>query len=158
MAQNLLNKVVFFIIFVDMFRGDIKVMPALESEMVFIGQFAKKLDLDCEDLNRNQFIVAKKDEKIIGFGRLRKYPECVEIATVGVIDEEQKNGVGSVIVRELIQSGPSEIFVTCVIPDFFKKLGFQLVKQYPSALQKKVDFCKSYDFSDEQIFVMVLKK
>ena len=95
---------------------------------------------------------------MIGFGRLRKYPECTEIATVGVIPPEQKKGIGSQIVRELIRTGSSDIFVTCVIPDFFGKLGFQIVKQYPSVLQKKVDFCKSFDFSEEQIFVMRFRK
>ena len=137
-----------------MLKKSILIEHAFASDMPLIEQLAKAFDLDCNDFILDQFIVAKRNEKIIGFGRLRKYPECAEIATVGVIEEEQKNGVGSLIVKELIRTGPSEIFVTCVIPDFFNKFGFQMVKQYPAVLQKKVDFCKSYDFSDEQVFVM----
>ena len=105
-----------------------------------------------------QFVVAKHNDAIIGFGRLRSYPDCTEIATVGVIPEERNKGVGTAIVKELIQSGPSEIFVACVTPNFFGKLGFQAVKQYPSILQKKVDFCKLYGFKNEQIFVMKIEK
>lgn len=126
--------------------------------MPVIEQLAKELDLDREDISQEQFIVAKRNEAILGFGRLRTYPECIEIATVGVIEPEQKNGIGTLVVKELIRTGPSEIFVTCVIPDYFTKLGFRIVKQYPSVLQKKVDFCKSYDFTDEQIFVMKINK
>ena len=141
-----------------MLSNGIRIHSALRSDMLVIEQLAKKLDLDIEDISWDQFITAKKNDKIIGFGRLRKYPGCAEIATVGVIEEERKSGVATLIIKELMRSGPSEIFVTCVIPDFFNKLGFQMVKQYPSVLQKKVDFCKSYDFSDEQIFVMKITK
>lgn len=141
------------------------ILSASQNDMPIIEHLAKELDLDRENMDYNQFTIVKKDDKIIGFGRLREYkatnnqPEdYFEIATVGVIYEERKKGIGSLIIKELIRKGPSEIFITCVIPDFFKKLGFYLVKQYPSVLQKKVDFCKSYDFKDDQIFVMKLKK
>ena len=139
-------------------KEPVNIVPANESEIVEIQQLATQLDLDLEDTNWTQFVVAKKAEKVIGFGRLRKYPECTEIATVGVIVGEQKRGVGSLVVKELIRLGPSEIYVTCVIPDFFKKFGFEMVKQYPPVLQKKVDFCISYDFRPEQVFVMNLHK
>ena len=132
----------------------ISLAPASITDMLVIEQLAKDFDLDREDIQWTQFIVAKRNETIIGFGRLRKYAECTEIATVGVVSEERKNGVGTLLVKELMHLGPSDIYVTCVIPEFFNKLGFQMVKQYPSVLQKKVDFCKSYDFNDEQIFVM----
>ena len=136
----------------------INIVSALETDMPVIQQLAKAFDLDCEDLSWGQFVLAKRADKIIGFGRLRQYPDCTEVATVGVISEEQKNGVGTLIVKELIRRGPAEIFVTCVIPDFFNKIGFQMVKQYPAVLRKKVDFCKSYDFSEEQVFVMRIVK
>lgn len=141
-----------------MSKHRIVISPALEMDLPVIEQLAKALDLDLEDLSYEQFITATRNNKIIGFGRLRNYPDFVEIATVGVVPEEQKNGIGSLLIQELIRLGPLEIFVTCVIPRFFRKFGFQLVKQYPAVLQKKVDFCKLYDYTDEQIFVMVLKK
>ena len=146
-------------------NSELVIQVASQKELHTIKDLAKKLDLDCEDLDWSQFIIVKRKGKIIGFGRLRKYSynnnqpeECFEIATVGVIDEERKRGIGSIIVKELIKKAPSEVFITCVIPDFFKKLGFHLVKQYPSVLQKKVDFCISYDYKPEEVFVMRFTK
>ena len=136
----------------------IKVRPAVSSDMPVIEQLAKGFDLDCDDLSVNQFAVAVRDGNILGFGRIREYPGCAEIATVGVIPEEQKKGFGSLVVNELIRIGPPQLFVTCVIPAFFSKFGFESVKQYPSVLRKKVDFCSSYGFCEEDIFVMSLKK
>ncbi len=119
---------------------------------------AKQLELDWEDASCGQFLVAKEDESIVGFGRVRAYPNCSEIATVGVIKEKQNKGIGLLLMKALINISPNEVFVTCVIPNFFKQLGFIHTKQYPPILQKKVDFCKSYNFCDNQVFVMQLKK
>lgn len=133
---------------------NIPVVPAIETDLHEILCLAKSFELDLDDVMWQQFVVAKKEKSIIGFGRLRTYSECIEIATVGVISKERNKGVGTAIVNELIRIGPNEIFVTCVIPNFFRRMGFDEVKQYPPVLQKKVDFCKLYDFNDEQIFVM----
>lgn len=116
------------------------------------------MDLDTELLSAGQFLVAKTGGSIIGIGRLRSYPDCTEVATVGVVDKFRNKGAGSGLVRELIKRGPAEIFVTCVIPDFFKRFGFETVKQYPPALQKKVDFCISYNFKVSEVFVMKICK
>ena len=133
---------------------------ASEKDFPEIVRLAQSFDLDCENIAWNQFIVAKKNESIIGFGRLRAYSDCSEVATVGVIKPERNKGIGTSIVKELIRMGfgSKEIYVTCVIPNFFLRLGFETVKQYPALLQKKVDFCKLYDFTDEQIFVMKFVK
>ena len=136
----------------------INIVPASSSDMLVIEQLAKEMDLDMADISREQFIAAKRLNEIIGFGRMRTYAECREIATVGVIRQERGKGIGSMVVHALISRAPSEVFVTCVIPDFFKRFGFQSVEQYPSVLQKKVDFCKCFNFTDEQIFVMKFTK
>ena len=132
----------------------IPVLPAASTDLQEIHFLAKNFDLDIENISWQQFVVVKKEEHVIGFGRLRTYPQCTEVATVGVIPSERNKGIGTAIVQALIRLSPAELYVTCVIPDFFGMLGFEKVKQYPSVLQKKVDFCKLYDFSDEQIFVM----
>jgi N-acetylglutamate synthase-like GNAT family acetyltransferase len=136
---------------------DVVITNASENDLPIIEQWARSFDLDCEEIFFKQFIVAKKNNTIVGFGRLRNYPECTELATLGVIPEERNKGIGTAIVNELIKTGPSEIFVTCVIPHFFSRLGFRAVKKYPCVLQKKVEFCKCYNFKEEEIFVMKIE-
>lgn len=133
-------------------------LPATEKDMLAIERLARSFDLDLEEASWNQFIIAEKEGEIVGFGRLREYSDCTEIATVGVIHPERNKGIGSSIVNELIRKGPKEIYITCVIPGFFSRLGFQPVRQYPSVLRKKVDFCKLYNFTEEQVFVMKREK
>jgi N-acetylglutamate synthase-like GNAT family acetyltransferase len=133
---------------------NIKIELTSRNDFLEIERLAKSFDLDWEDASYGQFLVAKKENQIIGFGRLRVYETCAEIATVGVIQPERNKGIGTALVRELIRYGPDEVFVTCVIPRFFARIGFFPVKQYPAVLQKKVEFCKLYNFAEEQIFVM----
>ena len=136
---------------------EIKITSAAEKDFTVIEQLAKSFDLDLDDALWNQFIAAKKGEEMMGFGRLRNYSGCTEVATVGVIHSERGKGLGTLIVNELVRIGPQEIFVTCVIPNFFSRFGFQAIQQYPPVLQKKVDFCKCYN-KEEEIFVMKLNK
>lgn len=133
---------------------NICIESASQADFPVIERLAKSFDLDWEDVDYVQFITAKRGPEIVGFGRLRIYESCAEIATVGVVHPERNKGIGTAIVKELIRQGPEEVYVTCVIPRFFSRIGFQTAKQYPAVLQKKIDFCKLYDFSDEQIFVM----
>lgn len=139
-------------------KGEISVSKASVEDIQDIEKFAKNLNLDCEDLNYMDFIKAKRDNSIIGFGRLRRYSNCTELATLGVLPEERKNGIGSMIVTKLIDDGPQDIYITCVIPDFFKRFGFIQVNKYPEILKKKIDFCKCYDYKDDEVFVMKLTK
>ena len=138
--------------------NNITIAPASEEDLPVIELLAKSFDLDCEEILAKQFLVAKKNNVIVGFGRLRTFASCTELATIGIVHEMRNHGIGSAIINELIRIGPSEIFVTCVIPDYFKKFGAKPVKKYPAVLQKKVDFCKLYDFKEESIFVMKLEK
>lgn len=130
------------------------VREALETDFPRILEMARSYDLDLEDVSYSQFLVAVQEETIVGFGRLRQYPGCVELATVGVEPSERSKGVGGLVVQELIRRGPEVLYVTCVIPGYFKNFGFEEVKEYPSVLRKKVDFCKSYDYREDQVFVM----
>ncbi|MFH1005142.1 MAG: GNAT family N-acetyltransferase [Bacteroidota bacterium] len=124
-------------------------------EIIFL---AKCFDLDVEEISSRQFVVAKKKNKIIGFGRLREHSDCTEIATVGVIKEKRHNGIGSAVVNELIKRGPKEIYVLSVLHHFFSRLCFKEVKKIPAVFQKKIDFCKQYGFKEDEIFVMLNKK
>src|ERR1051325_6344223 len=102
---------------------EVIIKSASENEFETVLRLANSMDLDVEDISCQQFVTAKKENEIIGFGRIRRYPDCTEIATVGVIQPERNKGVGTSIVKELMKGCPKEIYVTCVIPNFFSRLG-----------------------------------
>jgi N-acetylglutamate synthase-like GNAT family acetyltransferase len=130
------------------------VRSAKAEEMEEIISKAGALDLDLSEARYDQFVVACNDTQIVGFGRLRTYPSCMEVATVGVVQAEQHKGIGSVVVAELLKRAGKEVFVTSVIPGYFSRFGFRPVKDFPEVLMKKLDFCRSFGFHSEEIFVM----
>lgn len=131
-----------------------KIWRATKNEMPEIMLLARSFDLDCQDLYYTQFLFAEKNGRVIGFGRLIHYDSFTELATLGVIPQERNKGTGSALVKELVKGGKDIIYVVCVIPGFFARLGFQSVKEYPDLLKRKVDFCKCYGFRQDEIFVM----
>ena len=141
-------------IFALIFMSPIKVIKATAEDLEQILSIAQSLDLDVEFISWKDFVVVRKSGRVIGIGRLRKYETCTEIATVGVVEPERHQGVGTAIMRSLMAAVPKEVFVVNVIPSFFSRLGFVRVSEYPVVLKKKVEFCKLYNFTEEQIFIM----
>lgn len=136
----------------------IRVASALETEHEKVHALSLSMSLDMEDFRISDFLTAKQGGNIIGFGRLRTYPGFREVASVGVLAENRGKGIGSLVVNELIRQTREEIYLTCVIPGFFSKLGFEKVKDFPSELIPKYDFCRSFGYSEEEVTVMKYKR
>ena len=107
-------------------------MPAI---VRMIGEF----HLDYENLQPEQFIVVEDGELMVGFGRLKPYPDATELGCVGVLHERRKQGIGKLIVDELIRRGPSTIWITTDLPDYFRPLGFKEANHVPGSIKKKLD-------------------
>lgn len=121
----------------------IQIVPASQGDMPQIIHGIKQLMLDDIDLKREQFAVAKHNDSIIGFGRIRNYPDALEICSVGVLQEERNRGVGDLLVQELIKRAKgAPIYVVCIIPEFFKRFGFKETAVYPDSLKPKLEYCK----------------
>ena len=93
-------------------------MPAI---VRMIGEF----HLDYENLEPGQFVIVEDAGVMVGFGRLKPYPDATELGCVGVLHERRNQGIGSLIVDELISRGPKEVWITTDMPNYFRSLGFR---------------------------------
>jgi N-acetylglutamate synthase-like GNAT family acetyltransferase len=137
---------------------EMEVRDAREEEFEEVLRKARALDLDLSEAKCGQFLVASKGGAILGFGRLRRYTDCVELATLGVVKTEQQKGIGSALVKALLKKSGSEVYLTTVIPDYFSRFGFVKTGNFPEVLNKKMDFCASFGFHTTEIFVMKHKQ
>ena len=133
-----------------------QISEAVPEDYIMIDALAKSMDLDRQNLHAEQFVVVRKGNQILGFGRLLKHDGFCEIATLGVTEPFRKKGIGEVIVRKLSEKTREDIFLVTVIPAYFSKLGFSEVQEFSDVFLKKIEFCKCYHFSDEEIKVMKL--
>lgn len=129
-----------------------------EHEFLQIRNYIHQFELDNRNLKQEEFIAAFRENELVGFGRLREHSDCVELCSLGVVTQHRRQGIGKAIVSELIKKSKSSIHLVCIIPDFFTPFKFQIVKNYPSAIQDKLDYCTQELIVPESYVVMCLIK
>lgn len=112
--------------------------------------------LDDEDLQIKQFLIAHQNDTFIGFGRIRQHKDAIELCTLGVIPEFRGKGAGKKLTQELIKKAKSTIYVVSIIPEFFRKLGFEIISEYPSSMHQKHQRCTTQLVVEEEYCVMRL--
>ncbi len=112
-----------------------------DSEFGEVVKYIELLQLDNNKLNSSQFLVAKKENKVVGFGRLRSYSVCQELCSLGVIEPFRNKGAGTAISLELIKKAELPLYVVTIIPVFFSRLGFEEVEEFPSDIGVKMSYC-----------------
>ncbi|MDF2449180.1 MAG: hypothetical protein K0R26_1684 [Bacteroidota bacterium] len=102
----------------------------------------------------SQFLVAKEGDEIVGFGRIRKHYGCDEFCSLGVIEKKRFNGIAKALVEARVKIATQPIYLVCIIPEYFSKLGFQTVDQYPPEIADKLNYCSSELMVPETYVVM----
>ncbi len=113
------------------------------NEFEQIKNYIQQFELDNRELNPNQFLVAIEQNTIIGFGRIREHRNCSELCSLGVIEPERYKGIGKGLTKALIAKATQKLYLVCIIPDFFTKLGFEICHNYPAELENKLAYCTS---------------
>ena len=137
---------------------EIKIEIPGVQEMKLIVRYIKEFMLDDEGLEREQFIIARINNTLVGFGRLRQHPDCVELCTLGVLTEYRGKGIGKKLVEELIKRTSSKLYLVCIIPGFFQKLDFEIVKEVPPSIVRKYEICTTKLKVAEPYYMMRLEE
>jgi len=132
------------------------IRKAREEDLASIEALALKFDLDHENMRAGNFIVAEEKGAIIGIGQVIKHKDCTEIASVGVLPEFQKTGIGAAIVKKLLEGLSGEIYLATINPKYFESFGFKKTLQIPPSMVKKEEWCVGC--KKELCTVMVLKR
>jgi len=125
-----------------------------EEEFKQIINYISLFELDNRELNASQFLAAKKDDVILGFGRIRRHSTCDELCSLGVIEPERNKNIGSELTKKLIQSSKQPLYLVCIIPEFFERFGFKIVTEFPPELNEKLNYCTSELVVPEKYVVM----
>ncbi len=129
--------------------------PTIE-EFEQVCSLAKEYKLDCENLQLNQFIIARINKQMIGFVRLKEYPDYVELSTLGVLSKFRYQGIGQFLTKQLIRMRHTEkIYIITSIPKYFIKFGFKQTCDIPRYLASKRENCKT-KCNSNKVTVMTL--
>ena len=113
--------------------SDIPSMQELIKKEVQEGIILKRSD-DEVATNIRSYVLAYKDNKLIGYGALHIHsPTLSEVRSLIVSEDARGMGVGKKIVNfcinEAKELGVKEILALTYIADFFKKLGFKEIEK-----------------------------
>lgn len=135
-----------------------RLRPATKEDLPFIREYIAKFRLDDEDLDYAQFVVAEDGRGIAGFGRVRPHGKLSELGCVGVVEDRRGRGIGSMLVKRLIDVFPTpEVYITTDMPEYFARFGFEKLEPGPGELVEKLArVCKSKCRSDA--VVMMFRK
>jgi N-acetylglutamate synthase-like GNAT family acetyltransferase len=135
----------------------VSIDPATHQDLQQIRNFVAEYRLDDEQLDYHQFLVARDDENVIGFGRIREYEDCSELCSLGVFEPERNKGVGTALTAALKNKARNRLFLVCIIPEFFEKHGFKITEDFPQPLRNKLYRCETSLSVPEKYVVMELK-
>ncbi len=134
------------------------IQPCTSLQFEEIKKYISLFELDSRQLSAEQFLVAVKNNRLIGFGRIREYENCSELCSLGVIEPERNKGVGKALTQELIKKARKKLFLVCIIPEYFEKLGFEITYNYPNPIADKLNYCRNSLPVEENYVAMELIK
>ena len=127
-----------------------------DQEFQDICNYIHEFELDDRILLKQEFTAAFRDNKLVGFGRLREHADCTELCSLGVVAQHRRKGIGKALTAELVCKAPLNLYLVCIIPEFFVPFGFKIVKNFPSQIQNKLDYCTQELLVPETYVVMKL--
>lgn len=127
------------------------------SDFLKVKTLIAEMCLDDNDLRSGQFMTAKQNEKVLGFGRIRNYGGCRELCSLGVTEPNRMKGIGSALVQALMKNERLPLYIVTVIPGFFMRFGFRETEAFPKEIAAKLDYCRS-SLSVPEPYVVIVKE
>jgi amino-acid N-acetyltransferase len=129
--------------------SDVKGIRELVDSYAAPGQMLSKETVTLYE-SVQEFVVAEKDGVIVGCGALHVlWEDLAEVRTVAVAQEFHKQGIGHLILNEIIRRarevGVKRIFCLTFQTQFFGSIGFKEIEGTPVEPDVYAQLLRSYD-------------
>jgi amino-acid N-acetyltransferase len=129
--------------------SDVKEIRALVDSYAAPGQMLSKETVTLYE-SVQEFVVAEKDGVVVGCGALHiLWEDLAEVRTVAVSQEFHKQGIGHLILKEIIRRaqevGVKRVFCLTFQTEFFGSIGFVEIQGTPVEPDVYAQLLRSYD-------------
>ena len=129
--------------------SDVKAIRELVDSYAAPGQMLSKETVTLYE-SVQEFVVAEKDGNVIGCGALHVlWEDLAEVRTVAVAEDFHKQGIGHLILGEIIRRareiGIKRIFCLTFQTQFFGSIGFTEIEGTPVEPDVYAQLLRSYD-------------
>ena len=129
--------------------SDVKAIRELVDSYAAPGQMLSKETVTLYE-SVQEFLIAEKDGKVVGCGAPHVlWEDLAEVRTVAVSQEFHKQGIGHLILNEIIKRareiGVKRIFCLTFQTEFFGSIGFKEIHGTPVEPDVYAQLLRSYD-------------
>jgi amino-acid N-acetyltransferase len=129
--------------------SDVKAIRELVDSYAAPGQMLSKETVTLYE-SVQEFLIAEKDGVVVGCGALHVlWEDLAEVRTVAVSQEFHKQGIGHLILNEIIKRareiGVKRIFCLTFQTEFFGSIGFKEIHGTPVEPDVYAQLLRSYD-------------
>ena len=129
--------------------SDVKAIRELVDSYAAPGQMLSKETVTLYE-SVQEFLVAEKDGVVVGCGALHVlWEDLAEVRTVAVAQDFHKQGIGHLILNEIIERarkvGVKRIFCLTFQTQFFGSIGFKEIEGTPVEPDVYAQLLRSYD-------------
>jgi amino-acid N-acetyltransferase len=117
------------------------IRKAARSDCEQIHRLARECDVDYPGMEKDDFLVAERDGRVLGIVGLKRHTGCLELCGLGVAAANRGLGIGGRLVFELLAGVREDVYLATVIPGYFERLGFERAAAIPPAMVKSQDWC-----------------
>ena len=106
----------------------IKIRAAQKKDAQKILAILKALDLYHPVKIPDDFFVAEINGEIAGVSCLADRGDFLFLSSVGVVPGHRQEGIARQMLQHILSGAKKDIYLYTIIPGFFKKFGFEIVK------------------------------
>ncbi len=127
-----------------------------KTEYPIVRKILKDLDLALNTGYQEikDFVVAKKNQEIIGIAELREYPHFFLLNSFGIRSGYQNRKFGKTFLINLVENLTKPIYLYTIVPHFFQKVGFKITDFLPQDLPKQ-EMYQCHQCEPENCFLLV---
>ncbi len=108
----------------------ITLRPATQADEKKIKDLIHEVQINPMNLDWRRFIVAEDDGVFVGCVQIKPHNDGArELASLAVAPSRQSNGIGSMLVKALLEREKGELYLMCLKPmvTYYERFGFEEV-------------------------------
>ncbi len=122
-----------------------KVRKAKEDDRSAIVTLLRAVEFYNPPIEISAFWVLENDNDILAILQLDEYDDFFYLSNVATKPSLQKEGIGSELVKGVAERSDKDIYLYTIIPDFFKKSGFQVTEKPEKVPAEDPKICRQCD-------------
>ena len=107
------------------------IRPAVAADQATIRRMVRRAGINPMNLRWAHFLIAEEGRRTVGIGQVKAHGDgSRELASLAVVPDRQGQGIGSAIIRELLERhGEGVLYLTCrrQMQGYYERFGFRSI-------------------------------